>query len=299
MSRETSEGVHLSLYEKRDCLLKALKNIGGCVIAFSGGVDSTLLLAAAVRVLGKRVEAVTVHTPYVPGRELRQSRELAASLGAELHVIEMDLPEELEQNPEQRCYLCKGRLFSRIEAHGHRSGKTVLLDGSNADDGKAHRPGMRALKEMGVRSPLAECGFTKKDVRDLARIWNLDVWSKPAYSCLLTRLPHGISVDNDLLRRVEGSEEFLIHEGFPSVRVRTHGDKGDIARIEIPPAEREKFCKIDRMDRVDEALRKMGYRYVTLDLAGYRSGSMDPESAYNSRSDQKAQKDHRRGRGGS
>lgn len=291
MSRDNSGGVNSSLSEKRDCLLKTLEKTGGCVIAFSGGVDSSLLLAAAVRVLGKEVEAVTVNTPYFPGWELRESRELAASLGAELHVIEMDLPEELEENPEQRCYICKGRIFSRIEAHGHSRGKTVLMDGSNADDGKAYRPGMQALKEMGVRSPLAECGFTKNDVRELAKIWNLDVWNKPAYSCLLTRLPHGTGVDAELLRRVEGAEEFLIHEGFPAVRVRTHGDKGDIARIEIPPGEREEFCRIDRMDRVDGGLRKLGYRYVTLDLAGYRSGSMDPESAH------KRHKEHKRHRG--
>lgn len=280
MNSDASMGMNSSFDEKRDCLLKTLEDTGGCVIAFSGGVDSSLLLAAAVRVLGKKVEAVTVNTPYFPGWELKESRERAASLAAELHVIEMDLPEELEDNPEQRCYICKGRIFSRIEAHGRGRGKTVLMDGSNADDGKAYRPGMQALKEMGVRSPLAECGFTKSDVRELARIWNLDVWNKPAYSCLLTRLPHGTAVDTELLRRVEGAEEFLIHEGFPAVRVRTHGEHGDIARIEIPPGEREGFCQMERMDRVDEGLRGLGYRYVTLDLAGYKSGSMDPESAH-------------------
>ncbi|MFO7850221.1 MAG: ATP-dependent sacrificial sulfur transferase LarE [Spirochaetia bacterium] len=279
MNNDISAGVNASLEEKRACLQKTLEEIGECVLAFSGGVDSTLLLAAAVRALGKRVEAVMVNTPYVPGWELEEAQKLARTLDAHLHIVEMDLPDTLKDNPERRCYLCKRQIFSRIEARAKTGNKKkIIIDGSNADDGKAYRPGMQALREMGVRSPLAECGLTKGDIRELAKSWNLEVWNKPAYSCLLTRMPHGSAVYPEILALIEKAEEFLIGEGFPAVRVRTHGDSGAgyIARIEVPPEDREHLCRPERMDKIDGALRRAGYRYVTLDLAGYRSGSMDP-----------------------
>lgn len=274
MNRNSASNPSEGLGYKLACLLNTLEQMDSCVVAFSGGVDSTVLLAAAVRALGRRAQAATVCTPYVPAWELDDARELAHTIGARHQVLEMEMPEELRDNPERRCYLCKRRILSRLKAHARDESLAVVIDGSNADDGTAYRPGMQALKEMEVRSPLAECGLSKSDVRQLARSWNLTVWNKPAYSCLLTRLPHDTEVDLDSLRRVEEAERFLMREGFAAVRVRTHGK---IARIEVPPEDRERLCSFELMDRIDGTLRGLGYRHVTLDLAGYRSGSMDPQ----------------------
>ena len=269
---------HSGLDAKRACLEHTLKDLGKCVIAFSGGVDSSLLLAAAVRQLDERARAIVMHPPYVPARELEEARELADELGVQYEIIDMDMPGELGDNPERRCYLCKLKLFRKIGERARAAGIQAVLDGSNADDGQAYRPGMQALAEMGVRSPLAECGFTKADVRELSRSWGLPTWDKPAYSCLLTRLPHGSPVDIGLLERVETAERVLTEEGFPAVRVRTYRTgTGDLARIEVPPEQRKRFFSTGMMDRIDARLRETGYRYVTLDLAGYRSGSMDPQ----------------------
>ncbi len=260
------------LREKAEALKKLQKNLPPFVIAFSGGVDSGLLAAAAVRAGHERVLAVTLRPPWVPEREYRDAASMAEFLNLDWHCIPMDFPEVLRDNPEDRCYLCKTSILRAIKDTAVKSGATVLVDGSNADDSNAHRPGKRALEEFGVISPLAECGFSKSDVRALAKEYGLPIWNKPAYSCLLTRFPHGRRVSRDQLSMVEKGEDFLINEGFPAVRLRSHDE---LARIEIPPEERDRFCTPERMDKVSRALKSLGYRYVSLDLEGYRCGKMD------------------------
>jgi uncharacterized protein len=286
----------MSSGKKEGCLIEKIRKLGECVIAFSGGVDSALLLAAAVRafndkVLGEKVgdgkasdgrtfsdqarggklRAITVHPPYFPKSDLEEAVRISSSLGVEIETVEMAFPEELRRNPENRCYLCKKRIFTLI---GERAGSAAVLDGSNADDLQAYRPGIRALAEAGISSPLAECGFTKEDVRALARAWGLDVWDKPANPCMLTRFPHGTEIFLTLLNRVERAETYLNDQGFLTVRVRDHGD---LARIEIPAEDMLRFFQDSRREEIDSHLKKLGYRYVSMDLSGYRSGNMDPD----------------------
>jgi uncharacterized protein len=273
----------MSFLEKEHCLIEKIRNLGACVVSFSGGVDSALLLAAAVRALGGKprngivrgnnVRAITVHPPYFPRSDLNEAVRVSSSLGVRLETVEMKFPEELRFNPEDRCFLCKKTIFALIS---EQANSTAILDGSNADDFRAYRPGIRALAEAGVSSPLAECGFSKQDVRALAKAWGLDVWDKPANPCLLTRFPHGTEITPILLDRVEGAETYLIDQGFHSVRVRDHGD---IARIELPAEDLHRFCRNyqdKRSEEISAYLKALGYRYVCLDLYGYRSGNMDP-----------------------
>lgn len=260
----------MSSGKKEHCLIEKIRGLGECVVAFSGGVDSALLLAAAVRALGGKVRTITVHPPYFPKSDIDEALRVSSSLGVKLETVEMGFPEELRLNPENRCYLCKKSIFALIS---ERSGSAAVLDGSNADDLQAYRPGIRALAEAGISSPLAECGFSKKEIRALAKSWNLDVWDRPANPCLLTRFPHGTEISPSLLNRVEAAETYLIALGFPSVRVRDHGG---LARIELPSEDLHRFCLDDRLEDVDSYLKTFGYRYVSMDLSGYRSGNMDP-----------------------
>jgi pyridinium-3,5-biscarboxylic acid mononucleotide sulfurtransferase len=262
----------VSLQDKAGCLHDLLRGLPDFVIAFSGGVDSGLLAAAAVRAGITPVKLITVRPPWVPEREYRDAAAAADALGAEWRCIPMAFSRELRRNPADRCYRCKKRILQILKKTALQSDVQILLDGSNADDSKTHRPGKKALREFGVRSPLEECGFTKTDVRKLAKEYGLAVWDKPAYSCLLTRIPHGEKVDEQMLSMIEKGEDFLIKEGFPAIRLRSHGD---LARIEVPPEERELFCTASRMNRVSYRLKGLGYRYVSLDLEGYRCGKMD------------------------
>lgn len=264
----------MSFREKEHCLIEKISELGECVVAFSGGVDSALLLAATVKALGSKARAITVHPPYFPKGDLEEAIRISSSLGIKLETLEMEFPEELRLNPEERCYLCKKSIFALI---GAQAGTAVVLDGSNADDFRVYRPGIKALSEAAVSSPLAECGFSKKDVRALARAWGLDVWDKPANPCLLTRFPHGTEISDPLLDRVEGAETQLTALGFHSVRVRDHGD---LARIELPKEDLLRFCQGNLMEEVDLYLKTLGYRYVSVDLSGYRSGNMDPRHIY-------------------
>jgi len=263
----------MSLEEKESLLLSCLREIGPAAVAFSGGVDSSLLLAAAAKALPGKTTAVLVKPPYFPERELDTAREVARRLGISLALIGMDFPESLRNNPEDRCYLCKGLIFSKIIDFSRRENRGSVLDGSNTSDMQVHRPGRKALEELKVRSPLGECGFSKEDVRSLAKKWKLPVWNKPAYPCLLTRFPHRTAVDEQMLDRADRAEQYFISEGFPVVRVRIHGD---LARIEIPEPEFSRFCKSERLRRIRSYMGNLGYGFVTMDLGGYRSGSMDP-----------------------
>ena len=182
--------------------------------------------------------------------------------------------EELRHNPEDRCYICKSALFSGMKERCSREGIQVLCDGSNADDVGDFRPGMRALKELGIRSPLLEAGLSKGDIREISREWELPTWDKPPYACLLTRIPHGTEIRQEMLERIEKSEVVLIESGFPAVRVRHHGD---VARIELPKSRFEEFIVGGYYSMVQEKLKGFGYSFVTLDLGGYKMGSMNPK----------------------
>ena len=251
-------------YEK---LIHYLVNLGDAAIAFSGGVDSTFLLMAAHEALGDKVLAITVRTPYIPEWEINEARDFSAKLGVKHLIIEIPLENEILNNPENRCYLCKRIIFKKLRDAAAREGFINLLDGTNSDDSEENRPGMKALRELNILSPLKENGFNKKDIRNYSRINNLPTWDKPAYACLLTRIPYNSRVDNDMLKKIEKAEKFLIDLGIKAVRVRIHGD---LARIETEPILIKKIFEENLFKLISKQLKDFGFKYVTLDLEGYR-----------------------------
>jgi len=260
---------------KYKSLQKELKKMGSLVVAFSGGVDSTFLLAAAREALGDGVKAVTVSTPYVAGWEEGEARQIARDLKISHQVIKHPVFEEIRDNPPQRCYLCKKNIFTSIMEQAEKQGYGYVADGTNVDDYEDIRPGIRALRELGVKSPLVECGINKQDIRELSRQMGLPTWNKPAYACLLSRLPFHTPIRQEVLERIEQAELLVRDAGFPAARVRTHDE---IARIEVPPDQLEAFLKKASQIYLARQLKMLGYKYVTLDMEGYRMGSFnDPE----------------------
>lgn len=258
-------------------LLELLHGLGSVAVACSGGLDSSLLLAAAQMALGDRVLALTVATPYMAAGEIADARALTAQLSVRHLVVELPMPAEIAANPPDRCYLCKRALFAELKTIAAAEGFAWLADGSNRDDLADYRPGMRALRELDIRSPLLEAELGKAKIRRYARALNLPVWDQPASACLLTRLPHGIQIRPELLRRVEAAENALRALGFNIVRVRCHDD---LARIEIDRAEQARLLDENIGGAVVAALTGCGFRYVTVDLQGYRMGSFNlPPSA--------------------
>lgn len=253
-------------------LVAQLRSYGSCAVAFSGGVDSAFLLAAAHDALGEHAVAFTVITPFMPSWEADIARGIAVHLGARHQILTVPFPEEIRDNPPDRCYRCKRTLFRALQQHAASLGLAVVADGSNRDDLSDHRPGRRALAELGVRSPLLETGFTKADIRRCAKVLGLPHWDRPPLACLLTRLPHHRQVTDDLLDAVDAAERVLHDAGFPAVRVRSHDD---IARIEVPVADIPRVAAPDTAAGIAKRLRALGYRHVTLDLAGYTTGSMN------------------------
>jgi uncharacterized protein len=254
-------------------LLELLRGLGSVAVACSGGLDSSLLLAAAGQALGERVLALTVVTPYMAVGEIADARELTGALGVRHRVLELPMPESITHNPPDRCYHCKRALFAELKAVAATEGCSWLADGSNRDDLDDYRPGLRALRELEIRSPLLEAGLGKAEIRRYARALNLPVWNKPASACLLTRLPHDTDINPGLLRRVEAAEHALLELGFGAVRVRCHDD---LARIEVDRNEHGRLLDEAVSARVVATLNDCGFRYVTLDLQGYRMGSFNP-----------------------
>jgi pyridinium-3,5-biscarboxylic acid mononucleotide sulfurtransferase len=263
------------LSAKRDRLLDLLSGFGSCAVAFSGGLDSTVLAKAAQLALGQRAVAVTGRSASLAGGELEQSQELARLIGIRHEVIdtsELSIP-EYRANLADRCYHCKNELFGQVEQLARRFGVAVVADGSNLDDRGDYRPGLQAARDRKVRSPLAECGLTKAEIRQLAQFWQLPTWDKPAAPCLSSRIAYGEQVTPERLAMIDRAEQFLRERGFQSLRVRYH--KGDMARIEVPVEQLSKFAEPQFRREVIDCLKSAGFKYVALDLEGFRSGSMN------------------------
>jgi uncharacterized protein len=255
-------------------LNRILEGMGSCLLAYSGGVDSTFLLAAAQEALGERCLAVTVHSLFHRGEEVETARRLASRLGARHRVIELDMSarEEVLRNPPDRCYHCKKAIFSVLEEAARGEGIETVIEASHVDDLAERRPGMKALAELGVRSPLREAGFTKAGIRECSRRFGVEGADRPAGPCLATRIPYGVSLTPGRLRRVAGAEELLRGLGFTAPRVR---DYDETARIELRNEEMERIADPLLRRAIFRPLRDLGYTYVTVDLEGYRTGSMD------------------------
>lgn len=258
--------------EKYGKLINYLKSLEKVVLAFSGGVDSTFLLKAAKEALGDNVKAVTIMSPYIPKWEIAEAKDLVKELGVKHEIIEAPIIDSIKYNPENRCYLCKTAVFSMITAIAKEQGYNCVIDGTNFDDISDYRPGLRALKELEVKSPLLECKLTKAEIREFSKELNLNTWNKPSYACLLTRIPYGNELKVDDFEKIENAEKFMMSIGFRAIRVRCHGD---LARVEVDRNDRSKLFDEELLDTIASKIKECGFKYVTLDLQGYRVGSFN------------------------
>jgi len=271
MSRYSIPGETQQKYENLKDILKSMKKV---LVAFSGGVDSTFLLKAAQDVLGSNVMAVIASSATYPEREQQEALRIAEDLKVKykvIHTKELDDP-HFRDNPPERCYFCKKELFSRLKEIASEENIPHVCDGSNFEDILDFRPGSQAAQELDVRSPLKEARLEKKEIRVLSKKLGLPTWDKPSMACLSSRFPYFTPIDNESLRQIDSAEEYLRTKGFSQLRVRHHGQ---MARIEIDPRDFSVIMEKQTREEIVANLKKIGYLYVTLDLTGYRTGSMN------------------------
>jgi uncharacterized protein len=264
----------LNVEENLEQLKKTLREMGTVLIAYSGGVDSSFLAVTAHEVLGQNSLAVFASSPVAPPMEKEAAESLAHQFGLRFRIIESNemANPDFVANPPERCYYCKRELFSELKPIALAEGLKWVADGTNADDLSDYRPGRKASAEAGIRSPLLEVGLTKAEIRQLSRTQGLPTWDRPASPCLASRIPYGIPVTAETLNKIAQGEKYLHNLGLRQVRLRHHGD---IARIELDQPDMAKIIKTDIRQGIIEHFKTLGYKYVTLDLTGYRTGSLN------------------------
>jgi uncharacterized protein len=264
------------LKKKYNKLLQILNSLKSCLVAYSGGVDSTFLLFASYEALRDKTCGILIDTPFLSKREKDFALRNANQLNLPLIIEEVDLLQNLAiiQNEPNRCYFCKKLLFETIQVIAHQKRYQSIVEGSNIDDLSDFRPGKKAIQEMGIKSPLLEAGFTKEEIRLISKEKNLPTWNQLSFSCLATRIPFGSVISSEHLQRIEKAESFLLEFGFSQLRVRDHFP---VARIEIPLQNNDLTRIHNYHQQIIKGLKSLGYRWVTLDLEGYRSGSMNEE----------------------
>lgn len=255
------------MYQKYERLKAILSSYESLIVAFSGGVDSSFLLKVAHDVLGEKVLAISVQTPYIAEWEMDDARAIADEIGAKHLVMEKPWVEALRENPENRCYVCKHALFSSLKTFAKERGFSVVAEGSNVDDTMEHRPGRVALAELAIATPLLEAGLTKAEIRALSKAFGLSTWDKPSYACLLTRFSHNQMIEEQALAMVGAAEGHLIEEGYGTIRVRY---ENALARIEMPKNLALELLNDNRLSQICAQLKALGFLHVTLDLEGYR-----------------------------
>ncbi len=263
------------IYEKKRRLENYLRELGSAAVAYSAGVDSTFLLKIAHDVLGEKAIAVTVRSCLMPEREFADAENFCKSLGAKHIIADID-PFSIDgfaANPPDRCYICKKALFGQMMEIVKNQGISYIAEGSNADDMNDYRPGMKAIKELDIKSPLLEAGLSKAEIRKLSEEMGLPTWNKPSFACLASRCVYGETITKQKLEMVGEAERFILDMGFSQIRVRIHGE--NMARIEISPNEFEKILADENAEKISSYLHKLGFLYVSLDLDGYRTGSMN------------------------
>ncbi len=264
----------MNIREKQAELHRILKEAGSAAIAFSGGTDSTYLLKEAHEVLKDKMIAYTAQSPFFPAWENDEAIDFCRKEKISQRLLKFDIlkVEGVASNPSDRCYLCKHALFTALKKQAEADGFSCVMEGTNLDDLGDYRPGLKALAQLGIRSPLKEAGLHKQEIRRLSEELNLPTWNKPSFACLASRISYGEEITEEKLHRVEEGEAFLLQKGFTQVRVRVHGS---LARIEVLPEEIDRFQDESLRHELTELLKKAGFRYISLDLEGFQSGSMN------------------------